>query len=137
MLTLRKKVVSMIRFENDGSLILETKDDIAGFFYAISQKGYQEKDKLVQYPVIFQECNDESGHYYVATSPNLQGLVTDGTTIKETVVNCQDAIATLLDAVKQLPKVQDPKTWQLKSNEDIHWITTNFSLWQRKYAKKT
>ena len=38
------------------------------------------KDK-VKYPVIVEEFNDEDGHYYVAISPNIKGLVTDGDTI--------------------------------------------------------
>lgn len=125
--------IALIKFNNDGSVILKTKDDIEGFLYVISQEGYQENDHLVQYPIIIQECNDKSGHYYVATSPNLQGLVTDGNTEKEVLINSQDAIATLLDIAESVPKVQNPNKWHLKPNQQVRWVTTNLSLWQRKY----
>ena len=41
------------------------------------------KQDIATYPVILTEYNDESGHYYVVTSPNIQGMVTDGETIPE------------------------------------------------------
>lgn len=36
--------------------------------------------KKLMYPVIVSEHNDD-GHYYVVTSPNIKGMVTQGDTI--------------------------------------------------------
>lgn len=69
------------------------------------------KQDIVIYPVILTEYNDELGHYYVVTSPNIKGLVTDGETITEALFNVKDAIATMLIGIKY-PKVQDPRKWR-------------------------
>ena len=39
------------------------------------------KEKILIYPVILTECNDEAGHYYGISSPNIKGMVTDGKTM--------------------------------------------------------
>lgn len=82
--------------------------------------------KNIKYPVIFTEYNDESGNYYVVTSPNIKGLVTDGRTIAEALYMANDAIKCLLDG-ETYPEVQNPNNWQLKQNQEIHWITVKVS----------
>lgn len=82
--------------------------------------------KSIKYPIILTEYNDESGHYYVVTSPNIQGLVTDGKTIVEALYMANDAIKCLLDG-ECYPKVQNPNNWQLKKNQKIYWITVKFN----------
>ena len=67
------------------------------------------KQDIATYPVILTEYNDEAGHYYVVTSPNIQGMVTDGATIPEALDNAKDALAAMLANEKERPEVQDPR----------------------------
>lgn len=92
------------------------------------------KQEVLSYPVILTEYNDESGHYYVVTSPNIQGLVADGETIAEALYETSDAIATLLDG-EEYPKVQDPKKWKLNDNQQTSWVNVNMTRWQAKHGK--
>ena len=92
------------------------------------------KPVILAYPVILTEYNDD-GHYDVVTSPNIQGLVTDGNTIAEALVNAEDAIETMLDGSDH-PKVQNPKQWQLKGNQQISWVTVNRTKWQNQHSKR-
>lgn len=97
---------------------------------------YQElimKQEILAYPVILTEYHDD-GHYYVVTSPNIKGMVTDGNSIAEALVHAEDAIATMLDGI-DYPKVQDPKSWKLKENQQVSWVTVNMTKWQNKYGK--
>lgn len=84
------------------------------------------KQEILAYPVILTEYNDEDGHYYVVTSPNIQGMVTDGETITEALYHAKDAIATMLDA-PNYPKIQDPKDWKLEKNQQVSWVTVNMT----------
>lgn len=92
------------------------------------------KQEILSYPVILTEYNDESGHYYVVTSPNIQGLVADGETIAEALYEASDAIATILDG-EEYPKAQDPKKWNLKQNQQTSWVNVNMTRWQAKHGK--
>ena len=92
------------------------------------------KQEILSYPVILTEYNDESGHYYVVTSPNIQGLVADGETIAEALYEASDAIATILDG-EEYPKEQDPKKWNLKQNQQTSWVNVNMTRWQAKHGK--
>lgn len=40
------------------------------------------KKRLI-YPIIVEEFNDEDGHFFVATSPNIPGMVTQGDTMAD------------------------------------------------------
>lgn len=92
------------------------------------------KQEILSYPVILTEYNDKSGHYFVVTSPNIQGLVADGESIAEAIESASDAIATALDG-EAYPKVQDPKKWKLKDNQQTSWVNVNMTKWQAKYGK--
>lgn len=92
------------------------------------------KQEIVTYPVILTEYNDDSGHYYLVTSPNLPGLVTDGKDIQEALFHAQDAIATLLDGLNY-PQVQDPRKWKLNKQQQTSWITVNLTKWRNKHEK--
>ena len=92
------------------------------------------KQEILSYPVILTEYNDKSGHYFVATSPNIQGLVADGESIAEAIESASDAIATALDG-EMYPKVQDPNKWKLKDNQQTSWVNVNMTKWQAKYGK--
>lgn len=95
--------------------------------------------KDLKYPVILTEYNDESGHYYVVTSPNLQGLVTYGETVRKALHNAQDAILCLLDG-EEYPEVQNPHDWKLEDKQEIFWVPlfSNIkSLYDMPYLKET
>lgn len=85
------------------------------------------KTKLV-YPIIATECNDEDGHYFVATSPNIPGMVTQGDTLAELAYQAEDAIATMLDGEKY-PEVEDASKWDLENNQHIVYITVDMAKW--------
>lgn len=92
------------------------------------------KQEVLAYPVILTECNDESGHYYVVTSPNIKGMVTDGKTIAEALYHSVDAIATMIFD-SEYPEVQDPRKWKLEDNEQVSWVRVNMTKWRAQYGK--
>ncbi|MGI0148990.1 MAG: type II toxin-antitoxin system HicB family antitoxin [Thermoplasmata archaeon] len=47
--------------------------------------------------VVLEPAEDRPTEWYVATSPDLRGLVTQGKGIDETVANVKDAIEALFD----------------------------------------
>ncbi|HKZ64339.1 MAG TPA: type II toxin-antitoxin system HicB family antitoxin [Thermoplasmata archaeon] len=47
------------------------------------------------FKIVLEPAEDKPKEWYVATSPNLRGLVTQGQGIDETVENVKDAIAAL------------------------------------------
>lgn len=75
--------------------------------------------KQLMYPVIITEFNDEDGHYFVATSPNIPGMVTQGATFVEAAYWSKDAIVTMLDGEKIYPKPQDHDNWTLNKNDRV------------------
>lgn len=93
------------------------------------------KQDIATYPVILTEYNDESGHYYVVTSPNIKGMVTDGATIPEALDNAKDALATMLANEKERPAVQDPRTWDLDKGQQTSWVSANMTRWLNKNVK--
>ena len=86
------------------------------------------------YPVIISEYHDD-GHYYVATSPNIPGMVTQGDTFSDAAYWAEDAITTMLDGQASYPKVQDPRSWDLKSNDRLVYITVDLDKWLHKNSK--
>lgn len=92
------------------------------------------KDNILIYPVIVTECNDEAGHYYGVTSPNIQGMVTDGKTLTEAIEHAEDAIATMISDT-EYPAAQDPRSWELEENDSIMWVTVNMRRWLNDYGK--
>lgn len=92
------------------------------------------KKDSITYPVILTEYNDESGHYYVVTSPNVQGMVTDGETIFEALENAKDALATIL-ANRKRPVVQDPREWVLENKQQTSWVSVNMTHWLNEHKK--
>ncbi|AMV70378.1 Hypothetical protein ADU73_2052 (plasmid) [Pediococcus damnosus] len=77
------------------------------------------QDQILVYPTIFEKNTDDpSGYYYTVTSPNIDGMVTEGTMRAEAALMAVDAIATMLDG-EVYPPAQDPSDWQLAANESI------------------
>lgn len=94
------------------------------------------KQNILVYPVIVTECNDEAGHYYGVSSPNIKGMVTDGKTLQEAVIHAEDAIATMISDMVKYPKVQDPTKWELSEHDTIMWITVNMAKWLNMHDKQ-
>lgn len=90
--------------------------------------------KSLIYPIIATECNDEDGHYFVATSPNIPGMVTQGDTLEDLVFQAEDAIAVMI-ADEPYPTAQDPRHWPLKANETIIYIPVDMATWHLKNSK--
>lgn len=82
---------------------------------------------ILVYPVIIAEFNDD-GHYFTVTSPNIQGMVTQGETLEEAKSESVDAIATLLDG-EPYPEPEDPSGWKLAANESLVYITVDMAQW--------
>lgn len=83
--------------------------------------------KGIVYPIIVSESDDD-GHYFVATSPNISGMVTQGDTLSEVAYWAEDAIATMI-AGEDYPTPQDPTDWPLKENERVIFISVNMVQW--------
>lgn len=92
------------------------------------------KENILIYPVIVTECNDESGHYFGVSSPNIKGMVTDGKTIEEAIIHAEDAIATMISDT-EYPAVQNPSEWHLEDNESVMWVSVNMTRWLNDYGK--
>lgn len=97
------------------------------------QKGVFPLD-IVTYPIIVEEFHDD-GHYYVATSPNIKGMVTQGKTMLELAQNAQDAIAGWISAQHPYPPVQNPNNWQLTAHQQIMWIMVDMDAWRKTIEK--
>ena len=90
------------------------------------------KQDIVTYPVLLTEYNEESGHYFVVSSPNIQGMVTDGESIAEALENAKDALATILANMSKRPEVQDPRKWKLSKDQQTSWVSVNLTRWLNK-----
>ncbi|WEV43479.1 type II toxin-antitoxin system HicB family antitoxin [Lactobacillus sp. ESL0684] len=91
--------------------------------------------KKLIYPVIITEENDEDGHYFGVSSPNIEGMVTQGKTLEDAVYWAEDAIATMLEG-EEYPKPQDPRTWKLEPNESVVYVTVDMEKWLRSKSPK-
>lgn len=92
--------------------------------------------KKLIYPVIITEVNDEDGHYFCVSSPNIKGMVTQGDTLEDAVYWAEDAIATMIEG-EEYPKPQDPKNWELEPNESIVYVTVNMERWLQDKSYKS
>lgn len=92
-------------------------------------------DQRVVYPVVAKEYNDEDGHYYVITTPNIPGVVTQGDTLDQVALNAEDAIASMISDQKDYPKPEDPTKWKLNDDEKIVYISVNMTQWRKKYGR--
>lgn len=94
------------------------------------------QDEILVYPTIFAEQNDEDGHYFVVTSPNISGMVTEGDTRSKAMAEAVDAIATMLDG-EQYPAPQETSDWLLTDNESIVYVSVNMTRWYQEKLKNT
>lgn len=86
-------------------------------------------NKIIYYPIIVEEINDEDGHYFVATSPNIKGMVTDGDTFEEVSNNAIDAIETVIDGEQHIPEPVEPGKLNIKANEKIVYVPVSPYKW--------
>lgn len=91
-------------------------------------------EKRLVYPIIATEYNDEDGHYFVATSPNIPGMVTQGDSLESLAYEAEDAIATMLDGEKY-PEAQDSSKWNLEDNQRVIYISVDMTKWLQKNTK--
>ena len=61
------------------------------------------KNKVL-YPVIAKEYNDD-GHYFVVTSPNVQGMIVEGDTLEEAIEEASFDIADWFEVKGKIEKV--------------------------------
>lgn len=92
-------------------------------------------DQRIVYPVIIKEYNDGDGHYFVATSPNIKGMVTQGSTLNEAAYFSEDAIATMISDEKNYPAPMDPTEWKLAEDEKVVFVSVNMTQWLKKHGK--
>ncbi|GED79942.1 hypothetical protein FD40_GL000426 [Amylolactobacillus amylophilus DSM 20533 = JCM 1125] len=95
---------------------------------------YTMKNKILVYPTIFAEFHDD-GDYFTVTSPNIEGMITQGDTREDAVIEAVDAIATMIDG-EDYPKPMDPSSWRLKSNESIVYISVDMKQWYLEKEKR-
>lgn len=86
-------------------------------------------NNIIYYPIIVEEVNDEDGHYFVATSPNIKGMVTDGDTFEEVSNNAIDAIETVIDGEQHIPEPVEPGKLNIKANEKIVYVPVSPYKW--------
>lgn len=91
--------------------------------------------KQVLYPVIAKEYNDEDGHYFVITSPNVQGMVVEGDTLEDAVEEAAIDIADWLEVKGKVEEAQDPSNWSLENDERLVYVPVNLSKFYEKYGK--
>lgn len=90
--------------------------------------------KLLLYPTIFSEYNDEDGHYFVVTTPDIPGMVTQRDDLSDAAQQAVDAIATMLDGEQSYPSASDPTQWQLTTEQRVVYITVDMAAWYQEKA---
>lgn len=88
----------------------------------------------VLYPVIAKEYKD-GGHYYVVTSPNVQGMVVEGNTLGEAIKETSYDIADWFEVKGKIEKADDPSDWHLEKDEKIVYVPVNLTNFYKKYGK--
>lgn len=82
---------------------------------------------LLIYPIIISKFTDD-GEYFVATSPNIPGMVTQGDTMVDAAYWSIDAISTMMED-EDYPKPVDPSNWELNDNQLIVYVPVYMSKW--------
>lgn len=83
----------------------------------------------VLYPVIAKEYNDD-GHYYIVTSPNVQGMVVEGDTLEDAIEEASYDIADWFEVKGKIDDVVDSSDWNLDKDEKLVYVPvslTNFT----------
>lgn len=65
----------------------------------------------LEYPVLLEPLSPEDGGGFLATAPDLPGCISDGETPEEALANIRDAIATWIEAARDMGRpVPTPAT---------------------------
>ena len=88
----------------------------------------------VLYPVIAKEYK-EDGHYFVVTSPNIQGMIVEGDALEDAIEEASFDIADWLEVKGKIEKVADPSKWHLEKDEKLVYVPVNLTNFYKKYGK--
>lgn len=88
----------------------------------------------VLYPVIAKEYDDE-GHYYVVTSPNVQGMAVEGDTLDEAIEEASYDIADWFEVKGKIEDIIEPSGWHLEKDEKLVYVPVNLINFYKKYGK--
>lgn len=92
------------------------------------------KNKVL-YPVIAKEYNND-GHYYIVTSPNVQGMIVEGDTLEEAIEAASYDIADWFEVKGKIDDVVDPSNWNLEKDEKLVYVPINLANFYSPYAKR-
>ena len=88
----------------------------------------------VLYPVIAKEYNDD-GHYFVVTSPNVQGMVVEGDTLDEAIEEASYDIADWFEVKGKIGDAVAPSDWYLENDEKLVYVPVNLTNFYERYGK--
>lgn len=88
----------------------------------------------VLYPVIAKEYNDD-GHYYIVTSPNIQGMIVEGDTLEEAIEEASYDIADWFEVKGKIDDVVAPSNWHIEKNEKLVYVPVSLTNFYKKYGK--
>ena len=88
----------------------------------------------VLYPVIAKEYK-EDGHYFVVTSPNIQGMIVEGDALEDAIEEASFDIADWFEVKGKIEKVADPSKWHLEKDEKLVYVPVNLTNFYKKYGK--
>lgn len=88
----------------------------------------------VLYPVIAKEYNDD-GHYFVVTSPNVQGMVVEGDTLDEAIEEASYDIADWFEVKGKIEDAVAPSYWHLENDEKLVYVPINLTNFYERYGK--
>lgn len=88
----------------------------------------------VLYPVIAKEYNDD-GHYYIVTSPNVQGMVVEGDTLEDAIEEASYDIADWFEVKGKIDDVVDSSDWNLDKDEKLVYVPVSLTNFYKKYGK--
>lgn len=88
----------------------------------------------VLYPVIAKEYDDD-GHYFVVTSPNVQGMVVEGDTLDETIEEASYDIADWFEVKGKIENAVAPSDWYLEDDEKLAYVPVNLINFYKKYGE--
>ena len=88
----------------------------------------------VLYPVIAKEYNDD-GHYYIVTSPNVQGMVVEGDTLEDAIEEASYDMADWFEVKGKIDDVVDSSDWNLDKDEKLVYVPVSLTNFYKKYGK--
>ena len=78
-----------------------------------------------QYIIKIKEIEENIGHYFVVTSPNVQGMIVEGDTLEDAIEEASFDIADWLEVKGKIEKVADPSKWHLEKDEKLVYVLVN------------